>query len=47
MKIPAVISISRLSTCGEELSFTLGAVQETIRFVTYENPTQTDLITLC
>jgi hypothetical protein len=42
MKVAAVISISWLSTCGAELSFTSGAVQETLGFVTYENLTQTD-----
>jgi hypothetical protein len=46
MKVPAVISISWPSTYGAELSFTLGAVQETLGFVTYENLTQTDQITV-
>jgi hypothetical protein len=47
MEVPAVISTSWLSTCGAELSFILGAVQETLGFVTYENLTQTDQITVC
>ena len=41
MKVPAIISISWLFTCGAELSFTLGAVKETLGFVTCENLTQT------
>jgi len=47
MKVSAVISISWLSTCGAELSFTLGAIQETLGFVTYKYLTQIDQITVC